>query len=51
MEIHLGIEEQDREKIAEGLSRLLADTYTLYLKTQFPLERNRSDVSNLALNV
>lgn len=33
MEIHLGIEEQDREKIAEGLSRLLADTYTLYLKT------------------
>lgn len=33
MEIHLGIEEQDREKIAEGLSCLLADTYTLYLKT------------------
>lgn len=33
MEIHLGIEEQDRQKIAEGLSRLLADTYTLYLKT------------------
>ncbi len=24
---------QDREEIAEGLSRLLADTYTLYLKT------------------
>ena len=23
----------DRKKIAEGLSRLLADTYTLYLKT------------------
>lgn len=31
--IDIGIEEQDRAKIAEGLSRLLADTYTLYLKT------------------
>ena len=31
--IDIGIGEQDREKIAEGLSRLLADTYTLYLKT------------------
>lgn len=29
----LGIVEQDRVEIAEGLSRLLADTYTLYLKT------------------
>lgn len=29
----LGIAEQDRVEIAEGLSRLLADTYTLYLKT------------------
>jgi starvation-inducible DNA-binding protein len=29
----LGIAEQDRLEIAEGLSRLLADTYTLYLKT------------------
>jgi len=33
MEINIGIAEQDREAIAEGLSRLLADTYTLYLKT------------------
>lgn len=33
MEINIGIEEQDRTAIAEGLSRLLADTYTLYLKT------------------
>jgi len=32
-EINIGIEEQDRQKIAEGLSRLLADSYTLYLKT------------------
>ena len=29
----IGIAEQDRAAIAEGLSRLLADTYTLYLKT------------------
>jgi starvation-inducible DNA-binding protein len=32
-EINIGIDEQDRRKIAEGLSRLLADSYTLYLKT------------------
>ena len=31
--IDIGIAEKDRAKIAEGLSRLLADTYTLYLKT------------------
>jgi starvation-inducible DNA-binding protein len=33
MPINIGIEEKDREEIAQGLSRLLADTYTLYLKT------------------
>ena len=33
MEIDIGITEQDRAAIADGLSRLLADTYTLYLKT------------------
>ena len=33
MDINIGIAEQDRAAIAEGLSRLLADTYTLYLKT------------------
>ncbi len=33
MEINLGIAEQDRERIAAGLSKLLADSYTLYLKT------------------
>lgn len=32
-EINIGISEEDRQQIAEGLSRLLADTYTLYLKT------------------
>ena len=33
MPINIGIEEKDRQEIADGLSRLLADTYTLYLKT------------------
>ncbi|AOJ03426.1 MULTISPECIES: non-specific DNA-binding protein DpsA [Burkholderia] len=32
-QINIGISDKDRKKIAEGLSRLLADTYTLYLKT------------------
>ena len=31
--IDTGISDKDREKIAAGLSRLLADTYTVYLKT------------------
>jgi starvation-inducible DNA-binding protein len=31
--IDIGISEKDRKKIAEGLSCLLADSYTLYLKT------------------
>jgi starvation-inducible DNA-binding protein len=31
--IDIGIDDKDREKIARGLSRLLADTYSLYLKT------------------
>jgi starvation-inducible DNA-binding protein len=31
--IDIGISEGDRRKIAAGLGRLLADTYTLYLKT------------------
>jgi starvation-inducible DNA-binding protein len=31
--IDIGISTKDREKIAKGLSHLLADTYTLYLKT------------------
>ena len=33
MEINLGIDTADREEIATGLSKLLADSYTLYLKT------------------
>jgi starvation-inducible DNA-binding protein len=33
MKIDIGIGAEDRKAIAEGLSRLLADTYTLYLKT------------------
>jgi starvation-inducible DNA-binding protein len=31
--IDIGINEQDRLNIAEGLKRLLADSYTLYLQT------------------
>ena len=31
--ISIGISETDRRKIAQGLSHLLADTYTLYLTT------------------
>lgn len=33
MKIDMGIMEKDRKAIAQGLSHLLADTYTLYLKT------------------
>jgi starvation-inducible DNA-binding protein len=32
-EIDIGISTQDRAAIAQGLSKLLADSYTLYLKT------------------
>src|SRR5436189_4980670 len=31
--IDIGINKQSRKQIADGLSHLLADTYTLYLKT------------------
>ncbi len=31
--IDIGIDEDDRRAITDGLSRLLADSYTLYLKT------------------
>ena len=33
MSIDIGIKPKDRKAIADGLSHLLADTYTLYLKT------------------
>ncbi len=33
MEINIGIDAAQREQIGNGLSRVLADTYTLYLKT------------------
>ena len=32
-QIDIGINDSDRQQIAEGLSKLLADTYTLYLNT------------------
>ena len=33
MELNIGISSEQREKLADELSRLLADSYTLYLKT------------------
>lgn len=33
MDINIGIAESDRKKISEGLSRILADSYMVYLKT------------------
>ena len=33
MTIDIGIAEAERKEIAAGLGRLLADSYTLYLKT------------------
>lgn len=33
MNIDIGISEKDRSEIVQGLAKLLADTYTLYLKT------------------
>jgi starvation-inducible DNA-binding protein len=33
MEMDIGISKKDREKLADGLSHVLADSYTLYLKT------------------
>ncbi|MEX0772395.1 MAG: Dps family protein [Balneolales bacterium] len=33
-EVNIGISEKYRDEISDGLSHLLADTYTLYLKSQ-----------------
>jgi len=33
MELNIGIATEDRKRIAAGLSKLLADSYSLYLKT------------------
>ena len=33
MKINIGIPEENRKEITKGLSRVLADSYTLYLKT------------------
>ena len=32
MKLEIGISDQDREAIAAGLSKLLADSHTLYLR-------------------
>ena len=33
MQINIGLKEEDRKKLAEGLSKVLAESYTLYIKT------------------
>jgi starvation-inducible DNA-binding protein len=33
-EMNIGLSKGERKKLADGLSRVLADTYSLYLKTQ-----------------
>lgn len=33
MDINIGIEKEQRKKLAQGLSKLLADSYLLYIKT------------------
>ncbi|MCA1995231.1 MAG: DNA starvation/stationary phase protection protein, partial [Coleofasciculus sp. S288] len=33
--VDIGISEDSRKEIADGLSRVLADTYSLYLKTHY----------------
>ncbi|SDG34002.1 starvation-inducible DNA-binding protein [Limimonas halophila] len=33
-QVNTGISAEDRKRVAEGLSRVLADSYTLYVKTQ-----------------
>ena len=33
MQINIGLKEDDRKKLAEGLSKVLAESYTLYIKT------------------
>lgn len=33
-DINIGISEKDRKSVCRGLSKLLADSYLLYLKTQ-----------------
>jgi starvation-inducible DNA-binding protein len=35
MQVDIGIDADTRKEIADGLSRLLADIYTLYLKTHY----------------
>lgn len=35
MKIDIGISDVDRQRLARGLSALLADSYTLYLKTHY----------------
>ena len=52
MAIDIGISEEDRKSIVDGLSRLLSDTYVLYLKTHnFHWNVTGPDVSHPAFDV
>ena len=46
--IDIGISEKDRAAIARGLSKLLADTYTLYLTTPFALTQGPRPIRSRA---
>ncbi len=49
MNIDIGINEKDRDEIAKELSKLLTDTYSLYLKTHsFHWNVSWTNVSNPA---
>mgnify|MGYP002642180491 CR=1 FL=1 len=49
-QIDIGINDSDRQQIAEGLSKLLADTYTLYLNTHnFHSDIRNDEISNILL--
>jgi hypothetical protein len=41
MDINIGIDSKNREQITAALSKVQADTYTLYLKTHKPPLRER----------
>ena len=52
MEINIGISDKQREKIAKGLSKVLADTYTLLPQNpQLSLKRHRPAIQRPAQHV
>ena len=49
MKIDIGITDQDRSAIAQGLSHLLADTYTLYLSPKTPKPQETEITDNISI--